>query len=116
MAEFAVAMPVILLLIAMIYMAFMYFWRAANADWGLFASGVATGSYDGPRTAEVMPGVWDDLRPAFSWGATDGHSVSAQVGFDRRVIGTQGVALLEHHHGQVFFRLWRFYPGPDAGE
>ena len=110
-AEFAIVAPVMLALIAMIFLSFMYLWRTANADWGLFASGVATGSYDGPRSAAAMRGVWDDLRPAFSWGQ-EGHSVSARMGFSREVSGYQGIALMEVHRGQVYFRLWRFYPGP----
>ncbi len=109
--EFAVAAPVMLALIAMIFLSFMYLWRTANADWGLFASGVATGSYDGPRSTVPMRGVWEDLRPAFSWGQ-EGKSVSARVGFSREVSGYQGIALMEIHRGQVYFRLWRFYPGP----
>ena len=112
--EFAVAAPVLLLLIAMIFMAFMYLWRTANADWGLFAPGVATGSYDGPRSAVPMCGMWEDLRPAFSWGQ-EGKSASAQLSFVRhRVSGLHGIALLEIHRGKVYFRLWRFYPGPEA--
>ena len=102
--EFAVAAPVALALIAMIFLAFMYMWRTANADWGLFASGVATGSYNGPKSAVPMRGVWDDLRPAFSWGQ-EGKSVSAHVGFHRRVSGYRGIALMEIHRGKVYFRL-----------
>ena len=112
MAEFAMAAPVILMLIAMIFLSFMYLWRTANADWGLFASGVATGSYDGPRSAASLKGVWEDLRPAFSWGVEGPYSVTAQMDFSRRVAGMQGIALMEVHRGRVYFRLWRFYPGP----
>jgi len=114
MAEFAVAAPVILMLLIGIFLAFFYLWRTANADWGLFAAGAATGSYGAPRSQVPMRSLWEDLRPAFSFSeAPAGKSVSAHIGYSRKVEGFQGIALMEIHRGRAYFRLWRFYPGPE---
>ncbi len=43
MSEFALVMPILVLLMAGMIMAGMYAFRAAAADWGVFITGVAAG-------------------------------------------------------------------------
>ena len=116
MAEFAIVAPIITALLVGVFFAFVYLWRTANVDWALFASGAATGSYGGSRAQVPLQGVvFNSLQGSFRTGANPNRgTVSAQVGFSRRVAGPMGFALMEVQRGQVVFRLWRFYPGPDA--
>ena len=44
MSEFALVMPILVLLMAGMIMAGMYAFRAAAADWGIFITGVAAGT------------------------------------------------------------------------
>ncbi len=50
MAEYALAMPVLILLLFGMALAGFYAFRAAAADWGVFITGVAEGAYETPAT------------------------------------------------------------------
>lgn len=110
MVEFAVVAPVILMLLAAIFLAFMYLWKTSNADWTLFAVGASAGSYDGPKAEVALRSVgFDTLKNAFSWSA-GAPRTTAEVGFSRKVAGAYSISLIDLHRGEVEFRLWRFYP------
>ena len=50
MAEFALMIPVLILLLFGMTFAAFYAFRSAAVDWGVFVTGVATGSYNTPAT------------------------------------------------------------------
>ena len=57
MAEFALIMPVlIMLMFGMTFDAF-YAFRSASTDWGVFITGVASGSYNTPATEHARDNV-----------------------------------------------------------
>ena len=119
MAEFALAAPVLILLLFGMTLTMFYAFRTAAADWGVFITGVAEGAYNAPATGQVLDSVtWTDIRSALS---------TSQLGDDERQVQSQiqlvtsrpwafGLTLTEAQQGQSFFRLWRFYPGPPEGE
>ena len=114
MAEFALATPVLILLLFGMTLAGFYAFRAAAADWGVFITGLAEGTYESPATAEVRDSiVWDDIQN----GITTGHQRGARQARAQIEIATSrpwvfGINLAEAHRGATYFRLWRFYPGP----
>jgi len=62
MAEFALMIPILILLLFGMMFAAFYAFRSASADWGVFITGVATGSYDTPATEQARGAVlWPDL-------------------------------------------------------
>ncbi|GAB4577520.1 MAG: hypothetical protein Fur0022_02510 [Anaerolineales bacterium] len=119
MAEFALAAPVLILLLFGMTLAMFYAFRAAAVDWGVFITGVAEGAYNAPATGQVLDSVtWSDIRSALT---------TSQLGDDERQVQSQiqlvtsrpwafGHTLTEAQQGQTFFRLWRFYAGPPEGE
>lgn len=114
MAEYAMAMPILILLLFGMTLAAFYTFRAAAADWGVFISGVAGGAYDTPATSQVRPSiVWKDIRNGIS---AEGEPSNRQVQSQIAVVTTRpwafGINLVEAHQGRAYFRLWRFYPGP----
>jgi len=46
MAEFALIMPVLILLLLGMTFAAFYAFRSASTDWGVFITGIASGSYN----------------------------------------------------------------------
>jgi hypothetical protein len=62
MAEFALMIPVLILLLFGMTFAAFYAFRSAAVDWGVFVTGVATGSYNTPATGQARESVlWPDL-------------------------------------------------------
>ena len=53
MAEFALMIPVLILLLFGMTFAAFYAFRSASTDWGVFITGVATGSYNTPATEQA---------------------------------------------------------------
>jgi len=119
MAEFALVLPILTLLMVGMMLAGFYAYRAAAADYGIFITGIASGAYDGPNVGEARTHVmWSDIRSglqAGESGASSGRMVQSQISIlDSRPF-IFGVNLVEAEKGASFFRLWRFYPGPPTG-
>lgn len=113
MAEFALVVPILILLIfGMIFAAF-YAFRAASADWGVFITGVATGAYNNPAVEQARGSVlWPDLRERLGTGRAGPRQVRSQINVEDSHNWLFGIRLIETDRGENFFRLWRFYPGP----
>jgi hypothetical protein len=116
MAEYALAMPVLVLLLFGMTLAGFYAFRAAAADWGIFIAGVAEGAYGTPATDQVRPSiVWEDIRAGITTGGQlAGRRVQSQIEIVTSRPWIFGISLVEAHQGRAHFRLWRFYPGPPA--
>ena len=70
MAEFALMIPVLILLLFGMTFAAFYAFRSASTDWGVFITGVATGSYNTPATEQARNAVlWPDLADRLQAGA-----------------------------------------------
>ena len=118
MAEFAIVMPVLILLLFGMTLAAFYAFRAASADWGVFITGVATGAYNTPATEQARKTVlWPDIQGSISTTQhTSDRMVRSQITIEDSKPWVYGINLVEAHRGTAFFYLWRFYPGPPTGE
>jgi hypothetical protein len=114
MAEFALAAPVLILLLFGMTLAGLYAFRAAAADWGVFITGVAAGAYRAPATGQVVDSVLGaDIRAGLTTrGQAGERQVRAQIEISAARPWVYGINLVEAHQGRTHFRLWRFYPGP----
>ena len=113
LAEFALTIPILILLFFGMFYAAFYAFRAASADWGVFITGVATGSYLTPATEQARAAVlWPDLRNRLEARQTGERLVRSQIAVEDSQDRIFGIRLLEAQRGESFFRLWRFYPGP----
>ena len=113
MAEFALAMPILAALLVGLALAGFYAFRAASADWGVFITGVAEGSYQNPATAQARSSVvWPDIRSRIAAGQSAQRQVRSLITIEDSRPWILGINLIEAHRGSSFFRLWRFYPGP----
>lgn len=114
MAEFAVVAPVVLMVLAAVFLIFVYAWRAFNVDWLLFATGTAAGVYGGPHAQEALgAAAWSDLREAVQVRIGD-RQVGASIRMHRRASAPAGLLIEEWQRGATVFYLWRFYPGPEG--
>lgn len=116
LAEFALVLPALLLLLSGMLLAGFYAFRAAAADWGVFISGVTAGSYPTPADGQVRLSVaWPDIRERIMVD-TDASSRRArsQIAIQDAHPWLFGIQLVEAQRGRGVFRLWRFYPGPPA--
>ena len=114
MTEFALVAPLLFLVVAAIFLAFLYAWRTFNADWMLFASGVAQGVYQEPHgEVSLVAAVWDDLKQAVQLGI-EGRAATSEMRLQRRATGPWGLLIEERQRGRTVFFLWRFYPGPEG--
>ncbi len=113
MAEFALVIPIlILLLFGMTYAAF-YAFRAASADWAVFITGVASGAYNNPAVGQAQESVlWPDLRDRLETAHAGARLVRSQIAVEDSRNWVFGIQLIEAQRAGTFFRLWRFYPGP----
>lgn len=67
MVEFAVAAPLVALMVAGVILAGYAAFRAVAADWGVFVTGAAAGAYGGPvEMRHTVP--WPDIREGISVG------------------------------------------------
>ena len=114
MAEFALAMPVLVLLLVGMTLAAFYAFRAAAADWGVFIVGAAGGAFESPATEQVRPSIaWEDIRNSVTAGEQPGdRRVQSRIEILASHPWLLGVNPLETQRGTAYFRLWRFYPGP----
>lgn len=113
MAEFALIMPVLILpLFGMTFAAF-YTFRSASTDWGVFITGVASGSYSTPATERARDKVlWPDLAGQINAGQDGPRQVRSLISVEDSRDWIFGIRLTEAQRAATYFRLWRFYPGP----
>jgi len=114
MAEFAMVLPALLLLLSGMLLAGFYAFRAAAADWGVFITGVSAGAYPAQADGQArLSVVWPDIRERLTV-ELDASSRQARL---RIAIQDSrpwmfGIELVEAQRGTGVLRLWRFYPGP----
>jgi hypothetical protein len=113
MAEFALVMPILILLLFGMTFAAFYAFRSAAADWGVFITGVASGSYNTPATEHARDNVlWSDLADRINAGQTGPRQVRSLISVEDSRNWIFGIRLIEAQRAETNFRLWRFYPGP----
>ncbi len=116
MAEFALMIPVLILLLFGMTFAAFYAFRASAVDWGLFITGVASGSYNTPATRQASQSeLWPDLRDRIGTGQSGPRQVRSVISVEDSQNWVFGIHLVEAQRASAYFRLWRFYPGPPAG-
>ncbi|GJQ38267.1 MAG: hypothetical protein JETCAE02_06790 [Anaerolineaceae bacterium] len=116
MVEFALMIPVLILLLFGMTFAAFYAFRSASVDWGVFITGVATGSYNTPATGIASESVlWPDLSSRIDSGPGGSRQVRSLISVEDSRDWVFGIRLLEAQRAETFFRLWRFYPGPPSG-
>jgi len=118
-AEFALAAPVLILVLFGLTLAAFYAFRAAAADWGVFVTGVAEGAYKVPASGRARASVaWPDIAGAIGTAGlgSEARQVRSGIDFGEARSWVYGLKLDETHRGAAFFRLWRFYPGPAEGD
>lgn len=113
MAEFALMIPALILLLFGMTFAAFYAFRSASTDWGVFVMGVATGSYNTPATGQARQVVlWPDLRDRIEASQNGPRQVRSIISIEDSRNWVFGIRLIEAERAATFFRLWRFYPGP----
>ena len=113
MAEFALMIPALILLLFGMTFAAFYAFRSASTDWGVFITGVGSGSYNTPATAQARDSVlWLDLANRISAGENGPRQVRSLISVEDSRKWVFGIRLIEAQRAATFFRLWRFYPGP----
>jgi hypothetical protein len=113
MAEFALMIPVLILLLFGMTFAAFYAFRSASTDWGVFITGVATGSYDTPVTEQARDNVlWPDLANRINANQSGPRQVRSLISVEDSREWVFGIRLIEAQRAATNFRLWRFYPGP----
>jgi hypothetical protein len=113
MAEFALIMPVLILLLFGMTFAAFYAFRSASTDWGVFITGVASGSYSTPATERARNNVlWPDLAGQINAGQDGPRQVRSLISVEDSRDWIFGIRLVEAQRATTYFRLWRFYPGP----
>ncbi|MBI5351703.1 MAG: pilus assembly protein [Chloroflexi bacterium] len=113
MAEFALMIPVLILLLFGMTFAAFYAFRSASTDWGVFVTGVASGSYNTPVTEQTRANVlFPDLADRINAGPNGTRQVRSQISVEDSRQWVFGIRLIEAERAATYFRLWRFYPGP----
>ncbi len=113
MAEFALMIPILILLLFGMTFAAFYAFRAASTDWAVFIEGVASGSYNQPATGLAKAAVlWPDLQNRIGAGQSGPRQVRSLISVEDSRNWVFGIRLIEAQRAAAFFRLWRFYPGP----
>ena len=113
MAEFALVMPILILLLFGMTFAAFYAFRSAATDWGVFITGVASGSYNTPATEHAHNNIlWPDLADRINAGQTSPRQVRSLISVEDSRNWIFGIQLIEAQRAETNFRLWRFYPGP----
>ena len=113
MAEFALMIPILILLLFGMTFAAFYAFRASATDWGVFITGVATGSYNTPATKQAKAAIlWPELRNRIGAAQNGPRQVRSLISVEDSRDWVFGIRLVEAQRAATFFRLWRFYPGP----
>ncbi len=116
LAEFAFVIPILILLLFGMTFAAFYAFRSASTDWGVFITGVASGSYDTPMTEHARDNVlWPDLADRINAGQSGSRQVRSLISVEDSRSWIFGIRLTEAQRAANYFRLWRFYPGPPNG-
>jgi hypothetical protein len=117
MAEFALMIPVLILLLFGMTFAAFYAFRASAVDWGVFITGVAGGSYNTPATGQASQSeLWPDLRDRIGTGPSGPRQVRSLISVEDSHNWVFNIRLTESQRAAAYFRLWRFYPGPPTGD
>jgi hypothetical protein len=115
LAEFALIMPVLILLLFGMTFAAFYAFRSASTDWGVFITGVASGSYNTPATEHARDNVlWPDLAGQINDSQSGPRQVRSVISVEDSHDWIFGIRLIEAQRATTYFRLWRFYPGPPS--
>jgi hypothetical protein len=113
MSEFAIVMPILVLLIMGMVLAGMYAFRAAAVDWGVFVTGVGAGTFNTPADEIARKDVlWSDIRSRITTRSNAPRHVQSVIAIDDQRVWIYGLNLVEAQRATTNFRLWRFYPGP----
>jgi hypothetical protein len=113
LAEFALVIPILILLFFGMFYAAFYAFRAAAADWGVFITGVAAGAYSQPANVQAQQSIlWPDLRERLHTAHQNARAVRSWIAIADQRNWLYGIQLFEAQSGSSTFRLWRFYPGP----
>ena len=113
MAEFALILPVLILLLFGMTFAAFYAFRSASTDWGVFITGVATGSYNTPATEQARAAVlWPDLANRIDASQSGLRQVRSLITVEDSRNWIFGIRLVEAQRAATYFRLWRFYSDP----
>lgn len=114
MAEFAMVLPALLLLLSGVLLAGFYAFRAAVADWGVFITGVSAGSYPASTDGQARQSVvWLDIRERLTVELdASSRQARSRIAIQDSRPWMFGIELVEAQRGTGVFRLWRFYPGP----
>src|SRR5512138_3816710 len=116
MAEFALMIPALILLLFGMTFAAFYAFRSASTDWGVFITGVATGSYNSPATERARDALlWPDLADRINAGENGPRQVRSLISVEDSRNWVFGIRPIEAQRAASYFRLWRFYPGPPSG-
>lgn len=115
MAEFALMVPLLILLLFGMTFAAFYTFRSAAVDWGVFVSGVASGSYNRPAVQPARAStLWPDLTNRIQTAQDGPRQVRSLISVEDSRDWVFGIRLVEAQRAAAHFRLWRFYPGPPA--
>jgi len=114
LTEFALVLPLLLLLLSGTLLAGFYAFRAAAADWGVFITGLTGGAYPAPADGPARLSVaWPDIRDRLTVELdADSRQARSRIAIQDTHSWMFGVELVEAQRGTGVFRLWRFYPGP----
>ena len=107
MAEFALVMPILILLAFSMTFAAFYAFRSAAADWGVFITGVASGSYNTPATEHARNNVWwSDLADRIHPGQSGPRQVRSLISVEDSRNWLFGIRLIKAQRAETRFRLW----------
>ena len=114
MAEFAMVLPALFLLLSGMLLAGFYAFRSAAADWGVFITGVSAGYYPASSDDQArLSVVWPDIRERIAIDLdTSSRQARSRIAVQDSHPWMFGIDLVEAQRGTGIFRLWRFYPGP----
>ncbi len=111
--EFIISLPILIMLIGGIFLAGFYAWRSAAANWGVYISGVAGGSYDQSAITMVQQSIWwPDIRKSIQL-TPKGQTVQSEITIETP-FSFLGLPLVESQSGGATFHLWRFVAGPQG--
>lgn len=116
-AETALMVPIIILLVGGMIFAAIYAFRSTASSWGIFITGVATGSYNSPATSQAESSVaWPDITDRFQYTRDPDERIARSSVWIEDTRQWMAIDIKDMQKASATFRLWRFYPGPGGGE
>src|SRR3990172_9497765 len=104
MSEFALMLPVLILLLFGMTFAAFYAFRSAAVDWGVFVTGVATGSYNTPATGQARESVlWPDLADRINASQSGPRQVRSLISVEDSQNWVFGIRLVEAQRASTIF-------------